>query len=259
MEAGNIIISPAWRKSKEDIWNEVFSGLQEKPIRIDVQQKMIWRYLAAAVVFAAIALATTAYFYTENIVIPRGEHASVTLPDGSRIEINADSRLSYKPLWWRVSRDVKLTGEAFFEVAQGSTFRVISPQATVSVLGTEFNVFSRDDKYTITCLSGKVKVSNELQVSLLDPGMQASIEENTLTTYAVADAAQSVGWVTNNFFFIGVPLNEVIAEIERQYNIEIDRNTELNDLYTGNFSKSKDIQTVLEIVGKPFGITLKMK
>jgi ferric-dicitrate binding protein FerR (iron transport regulator) len=70
---------------------------------------------------------------------------------------------------------------------------------------------------------------------------------------------QSVGWTQNKFSFIGVPLADVVKEVERQYDIHVSTTSELDYLYTGNFSKEKQPEEVLEIIGKPFGITFKIE
>ena len=88
--------------------------------------------------------------YTVTEIAKRGSHLAVTLPDGSKVNLNADSRLTYKPYQWIISRNVELEGEAFFEVKQGKRFSVKSNQNKVNVLGTSFNIFSRPGNYRVT-------------------------------------------------------------------------------------------------------------
>ena len=144
MKADDIKITPKWSKSKEDIWDSVFEGLEETPKVIEMapRKRSLWFYAAASIAAIAIILPSIAFFYTKNEVAERGTHLAVVLPDGSKVDLNAESKISYKPLWWFISRDVELKGEAYFEVEKGSTFDVRSGQYTVSVLGTSFNVFS---------------------------------------------------------------------------------------------------------------------
>ena len=166
--------------------------------------------------------------------------------------------IKYKPFRWFVSREVTLKGEACFEVTQGKRFTVKSDQNQVRVLGTSFNVFARAEKYSVTCLTGKVEVMTNLENIILTPNMQATWRNGVMQVVEIADVAQSIGWTQNKFIFIGVPLTEVVKEIERQYGIRVTTSSNLDHLYTGNFSKSNAPEEILQIIGKPFGITFNI-
>lgn len=256
MSTDRIKIKPDWTKSKEDVWNEKFAGMmgEDTVYAGRLRRRRMWAYAAAAMA-ALVMLTSVSHMYTRNITVPKGEHLSVVLPDGSKVELNADSRLSYRPLWWKLSREVKLDGEAYFEVEKGRTFDVVSGDAVVSVLGTSFNVFARDKNYNVTCLTGRVAVSKESQSVTLGSGTKAVFSDNRLITSDVIDAEIAVSWTKNKFVFSGVPLYEVIKEIERQYNIKVDaRGMKPDYLYSGNFSKTDDPRQLLQIIGKPFGV-----
>lgn len=255
MDTNKIKIEPRWEKSKDEIWGKIFADLPEKK---DPKRKSLWFYAAASIAAIIILLPSIAFFYTKDEVAGRGNHLAIILPDGSKVDLNAESKISYKPLWWYVSRDVKLEGEAYFEVEKGSTFNVYSNQYIVSVLGTSFNVFSRADKFTVTCLTGKVSVSDKSESVTLTPSMQA-LWNDKLITKNIEDARGAVEWKEGKFVFVGVPLKEVIQEIERQYNINVLSNSNLDYLYSGNFTKAQNPDDVLKIVGKPFGIEFKIK
>lgn len=261
MKTENIKIKPQWEKSKEEIWNDLFEELEETPkvIKMVPRKRNIWFYAAASIAAIAIILPSIAFFYTENKIAEKGIHLAVVLPDGSKVELNADSEISYKPLWWMFSREVKLKGEAYFEVEKGSTFNVHSGEYTTSVLGTSFNIFSRANKFNVTCLSGKVNVSGKSESVILTKNMQALWDSNRLIAKDIEDAVQSINWKQGKFIFIGVPLQEVIQEIERQYDITVSPNSGLNQSYSGNFTKTEKPDDVLQIVGKPFGIKFKIE
>ena len=80
-----------------------------------------------------------------------------------------------------------------------------------------------------------------------------------MATNNLVDASQIICWTEHEFVFLSTPLNQVIEEIERQYNIDILVPENMDYSYTGNFSKLEDPGQVLEIVGKPFGIKFKIK
>lgn len=266
MDTENIEIKPNWSKTKEQIWEERFAGLYEESSltagsnNVSLRRKQLWLYVTAAFVAIALLLSSSAYLYEKEIIIPKGEHSTHMLPDGSTVQLNADSHLSYKPYWWKISREVRLNGEGYFEVIHGSTFQVQTNTSTVTVLGTSFNIYAREDNYlNVTCLTGKVQVKKDNQTVVLTSNMQAQYQNNVLATGNVDNGSHVIGWTRNHFVFLATPLKAVIEEIERQYNIEVVTTSKLDYLYTGNFSKAKSPEEVLQIIGKPFGIEFKVK
>lgn len=251
-------ITPKWSKTKDEIWNEVFANTVEVKATPEIKHLNFWWYAAAMIAFV-ITGSSFSFLYTITETVDRGSHLAVILPDGSKVDMNAETELRYKPYWWYISRNVELKGEAYFDVKRGSKFRVTSEQNQVIVLGTSFNIFARPDKYVVTCITGKVEVLANNEKAILLPNMQAYLQNNKFNINNNAYAKQSIDWVYDKFSFIGVPLSEVVAEIERQYDIQIITVSELDYLYTGNFSKENRPQEVLEIIGKPFGITLNIK
>lgn len=257
MDTKDIKIIPKWRKSREEIWDEVFSGLDGAGTVPKVKRLSFWKCVAA-VITVTVASGTFAYRYTTTETAVRGTHRAVTLPDGSSVNLNAESELRYNPYRWFVSRDVNLKGEACFDVKPGSKFAVKSGRNAVRALGTSFNIFARAEKYRVTCLAGKVEVTANGGNVRLTSNMQMTLRNGKPEVTENIDAAQSAGWMQNRFTFIGVPLAEVVQEIERQYDIRVTTASKLDYLYNGNFSKTNDPEEVLQIIGKPFGITFSI-
>lgn len=260
METDKIRITPKWDKSKEQIWAEKFEVLEETPKTkiIPFYRSKVFLYAAAVVALIMLALPTTAFLYTKQVNTAYSEHKTVILPDGSKVEINADSQLSYKPLWWKVSRNVELQGEAYFEVEKGSRFEVHSNENIVAVLGTSFNIYFRDNNYEVNCFTGKVAVSDRTQSVMLTSDMQTKLIDGEFVTTENNKSIQSIGWIKGEFSFTAMPLYDVLKEIERQYNIKIEKPKKSDYLYTGTFSKKDNPNEVLEIVGKPFDLKLKI-
>jgi len=259
MNIEDIKIVPKWRKNKDELWNETFAGVENvvKPAS-KTSYLSFWKYTVAAAIAAMVILCSAAALYRTSEQAARGSHLAVTLPDGSKVKLNADSKLNYKPYLWFISRNVELEGEAFFEVKPGSRFAVKSAGNEVRVLGTNFNVFAREERYNVTCLTGKIEVTANHEKWILTPNMQVNLRDGELDVFEDIDATQYAGWTQNKFNFIGVPLADVIKEIERQYDIHISTTSKLDYLYTGNFSRDKQPEEVLEIIGKPFGITFSI-
>ncbi len=258
MKTKNIRITPKWGKSKDEFWADTFKQVTE----VANSKKSVKMYplmYYAAILILAIGLPLTAYLFTKTIEVCKGEHQVVMLPDNSKVVLNAESKLSYKPFWWYISRETYLQGEGYFKVSPGSTFTVFSGQKSVEVLGTSFNIYSRDLKYSVTCLSGQVQVQALNQSMLLLPHMNVEVHNTKLKVNNKINTLNIISWTQNRFSFVNVPLTEVVAEVERQYNIEVSTYSPLNHQYTGSFSKNKTPVEVLEIIGKPFGIQFKIK
>jgi Fe2+-dicitrate sensor, membrane component len=248
----------SWKKSKEEIWQEVFAGLTEQevqPVRNVVSLQSWLRYTAIAAVAVITLLLSGMWFYTKTVVSPIASRKTVTLPDGSTVLMNAESKISYKPYWWRMQREVNLTGEAFFKVKKGRHFTVVSKDASTTVMGTSFNIYARNDGYTATCMTGKVKVTTASGGStvFLTPNLQANLINGSLEKQTV-EASNSLAWSRYEFFFTSVPLSKVLREISRQYGVEIDCKGSFNEHYTGNFSRKLTIKEALSLVCLPFGI-----
>ncbi len=255
-----------YQRSKEEVWDDLSGKLSEKPERKDsapvvrmARRLMVAGIAASVLVFLSIGLFLR--FHTERVNVPNGQHLNYYLPDSSRIELNARSTLSYHPYWWKFNRNIRFEGEGYFEVEEGSTFTVRSQNGTTEVVGTSFNIYSRNEDYTVACITGKVKVKSRSDESVvLGPGYEASVnEQGMISVEKKSRPEEAITWTEGMFNFTGAPLLEVIAEIERQYNVIILINEEPGLSYTGLFSREKPVEEVLGLICKPFGLTFVEK
>jgi transmembrane sensor len=250
--------SVKWNKSSDELW----SGMQDK---IEDQGKdyslkpvrHIFRYAVAATLLILLGIPSLMRYYTKTIECGKAEHLDVVLPDGSALALNAETTVKYHPMWWRFKRDVKLDGEAYFEVLPGNSFVVESEMASTAVLGTSFNIISRSDRYEVTCLTGKVKVyaadsNSEVFITPNEKALMGSSGE--LRIESNIEAGETILWTDNEFFFTSMDLGTVLEEIERQYDVNIFFDISESLVYTGNFSRNQDIETILDLVCLPFGI-----
>ena len=254
----NIRLKPAWPKSKETIWDERFAHLDEcNERKTFIRRVPAWAYAAAAIV---CAIFLTGSFYTVTEQTAKGEHAVVYLPDKSMVTLNAETALSYKPFLWFVYREVHLVaGEAYFEVKSGSRFGVHSGHNRTTVLGTIFNIYTRPGMYRVTCVTGQVRVQSDDESVVLNPTMQVTVREQKISFDNNIAPLTAIGWVEGKFDFVNMPLAEVMAEVERQYDIEVTADYNPNLLYSGNFTKTAHPEETLEIIGKAFGIVFAIK
>ncbi len=245
-------------RSREEAWLAVERRMAATPQRRPVIRTLAPAWIAAAAaVLLLLATGLVMRFYTSAISSMPGEQLTQTLPDGSSVILNAGSEMKWNPLWWRISRQVTFSGEAFFEVKPGSRFSVVSDRGTTSVVGTSFNIFAREEDYRVACLTGKVKVTSpDREEVILTPEYQAVIVPGggiTVTRQETPENARS--WTTGRFTFTSVPLRSVLDEIERQYGIIIRMEAPGDRLYTGYFSREKSAGEVIGLVCKPFGLT----
>jgi ferric-dicitrate binding protein FerR (iron transport regulator) len=195
-------------------------------------------------------------FFMNNMIdfqTANAESISVELPDRSIVELNALSQLSYNKRTWDSSREVILKGEAFFKVSKGSTFEVITSVGKVSVLGTQFNVKQRDDFFEVKCFEGVVEVSSMLATKKLLAGDTFRIYGDSVSYDKTSNTYPE--WTTNRSTFESIPLIEVIEELKRQYNIQIEYNTiDTNRIFTGGFVHD-DLENALNSVTRPMDLT----
>jgi len=175
--------------------------------------------------------------------------------------MNAESSLKYYPLWWRFSREIKFEGEGFFKVQKGSRFRVRSDYGKTMVLGTSFNIYSRDNDYKVTCLTGRVRVvSKAKEKVVLNPKDHAEIGVNgRIGVQNNYNTNESTAWMNNMFIFTSESISNVFREIERQYDVSIHMGSNLDFQYSGYFSKEKSIDDVLSLICKPFGLIFEKR
>ncbi len=191
-------------------------------------------------VAAVLLLVLTAYFFfylniNTTVETSFAEKKEIYLPDSSFVNLNALSQVTFKEKIWNYKRQVQLEGEAFFNVASGAQFDVVTPQGTVSVLGTQFNVKNRGDFFEVVCYEGKVQVINDNLRNELIRGQSYRILDGHGEKFEhIQDV--SPGWISNQSSFKSVPFSYVIQELELQYGVTVEtENLDLEQLFTGTF------------------------
>ncbi len=253
-----------FEKSKEEVWATMFEDLDEKELVVEQVKttrkvvRMPWsKMAAAAAVVLLVGLMGFVQFYTETISSGDKNMAVAILPDGSSVDLNINSTISYQPYWWRFGRTVHFEGEGFFEVKEGSTFKVVSKKGITEVLGTSFNINTRNDHYQVFCKTGKVRVSNRVgeHKAELTPNMMVDFKEK----FKVKPAKESkiLSWKEARFSFESKALSEVLIDLEKYYDIRIELEDKSAALlkYTGNFKKTNTAEDVLNLICQSFGFT----
>ncbi|MCG8696605.1 MAG: FecR family protein, partial [Bacteroidales bacterium] len=145
---------------------------------------------------------------------------TITLPDGTKVTLNYQANLHYPKHFRKKTRDVKLEGNAFFEVAKNKNkaFVIETDKSLVEVLGTSFDIQAKQNKTIVTVASGKVRVSNKIKERIyveLTPNEQAIHEGEKVYKHNV-QVDNFLSWKTGIFRFKNHSLNEVMEILERR-------------------------------------------
>ncbi len=224
----------------DEAWNNVHSRLlqnnllEEKPVvRISFMRTTIVRIAAVALILVSLGavglyLNKAGYLNKQISVIAANDQKNVlvSLPDGSKVYLNRNSEFTYKSNFGKHGRDVKLTGEAFFEITPDVTkpFIIDAGKAKVRVVGTTFNVITNNSESAVEVFvkTGKVLVSDETgaQTIQLDPGYVGIMNSKT-SGKMVNENPNYISWKTGYLDYNGQQLSIVFTDLKRVYNMEI--------------------------------------
>lgn len=257
------------KRSKEQAWDELLGQIEAQTKdnqRILVTEKPGRSYrpfwvagYAAAIITLFVVLFNESR--TEDISVFMAENGKIetlTLPDASIITMNSSSEIRYNSDEWPKKRNLQLFGEAFFEVKKGSDFVVETANGSITVLGTSFNVYARDGQLRVTCKTGKVRVNSNGKEMILTSGQTATLvkEELQLSESPV----NKIGtWRDGDFYFDATSLKDVIKELERQFDIQLNVKGNIDDrFYSGYFNKN-NLKESLQMVFVPMGLNFEIK
>lgn len=278
--------NPLYFKQMQRIWQKSGSAMQPLPKGLDVEAALLrtkaktqpkpaqtkvfpfsWAYGAAA----AIALLLGAFwFFQQNDEVSSLQLAARentlrdTLSDGSVVAINQFSSLS--ATFTQQSRQVNMTGEAFFEVAPDAAkpFVVAVQQVQVTVVGTQFNIDNLSDPnwVIVSVLEGKVRVQSGGQTEFLTAGQQARIDckSGQFIKNQTAPSGNESAWANRQFKFDDVPLSEVIPQLEKAYGVKItlaNQGLESCRLYAP--FNNEPLGRVLSVIAETFSLDVQQK
>lgn len=247
-----------------------FAAFQNRVAEAESQPRAVTRRLGWLKYAAAVAAVVAVGFFSYrggqsqletamgDIVVeaPQGSRTQMTLPDGTKVWLNAGSKISYSQSFGLVNRLVLLAGEGYFEVAHNEelSFSVESENVRVKVLGTKFNFrdYPSDAEATVSLAEGSVAMNSQQHPAdeqLLKPGQRATVDKQTgkirVEEYEVANATQ---WTSGKLIFDGEPLQEIVKTLERSYNVKITiaDNRLLTLRFYGDFLRQE--QTLSEVL-----------
>ncbi|MDO9341697.1 MAG: FecR domain-containing protein [Bacteroidales bacterium] len=221
-------------------WNSVYSRLNENklkpnngPVRISFMRSTFMRVAAAAVILLTLGTTTVYLNYTgtfsKKITVATGndqKNLLIALPDGSKIFLNRNTEFSYRANFGKHRRDVRLTGEAFFEISADASkqFIIDAGNAKVKVVGTSFNVITKNSESAVEVYvkTGKVMLSDNSgsQSVLLDPGFVGTLDSK-ISGKTLNSNPNYLSWNTGLLVYNGQKLNIVFNDLKRVYNMDI--------------------------------------
>ncbi|RZT96409.1 FecR family protein [Ancylomarina subtilis] len=201
-----------------------------------------------------------------TIDVPRGGEYSLTLTDGTKVWLNADTKLRYPVKFLKGKRDVYLTGEAYFEVAHNkqAPFIVHTHDSEVKVLGTKFNVSGYDDQNFIatTLVEGSVQINNLNQTEILKPGYQSTIlRGKDQIMIKKVDADLYTSWVSGVYEFEDMELEYIMIQLGRWYDVDFFfMNEEYKHIrFTGAFEKENSFEYALNMIERIADVDFAIK
>ncbi|MDO6430552.1 FecR family protein [Flavitalea sp. BT771] len=182
---------------------------------------------------------------------PRAGQYSLVLPDGTRVWLNSASTLSYPTCFNGRSREVTLTGEAYFEVVKNAAqpFHVNVHNVTIRVLGTGFTVRAYHDegRVTATLLKGKIAVHDGHREKMLMPNEQVNIDrQKNWQIQQSVDPESVLAWKNHIFYFIHADIPTVMHELSLWYGIDVEiKVPAAQSIYDGEYSRDASLSAIL--------------
>lgn len=192
-----------------------------------------------------------------EIVVPRGQQAHITLSDGTKVWLNAKSKLKYPASFTGNKREVALTGEAYFDVRKDAKkpFIVKTYSIDIKVLGTRFNLSAyNDDKVSRVALDeGSVSVYNKKsrELSKVKPGELFLYDKRTQkSTLTASDLSYQSSWKDGELKFRRMRFEDLSKLLERNYNVKfVFKNEKLRDItFNGSFYNYESIDSILKVL-----------
>ncbi len=260
IEMDNFNVDTAWNKLHKRFDDDGLLESKSKEFRI----KRVPIMRVAAVVIILLSFSFIGYFIfnsnQEQLIIAETTNLDdvkeVKLPDGTIVFLNSDTKLAYPEEFKDNIREVKVKGEAFFQVKRNPSkpFIVHTNDANIKVLGTSFNVNTKFDnsKVEVTVKTGKVQLFSKKdtkETAFLEAGDLGTYENESVTKIRNTEE-NYLAWKTRNLNYKSEKLSKIVKDLNRLYkvNIEFDSRNIGNDEIGGLNFQNLPLDSILEIV-----------
>lgn len=251
------------------VFNEIKDSIhaeEVKVIKMPQRKRSSWRSIAAAA--AILVISFTLYqewpvlqnqlrpskFTTLNV--PANQKKKVALPDGSQVWVNAASELKYPKAFNGKTREVYLSGEAYFDIEHDAAkpFVIHTGNVVTTVLGTAFNIKEDKNKHTVevTVTRGKVSVANGSKLlGVLTPNQQISFDTSkSETVMKKVDAQLVIAWQQTELHFDDVSFEDAASQLQQRFNVKINfSNNKLKTCrFTGTSLNGENLDKILKVI-----------
>lgn len=197
------------------------------------------------------------YYYSEQKIVTEATAVNYELPDGSNVQVMANSRLSYNKITWLWERKLLLFGKASFEVTPGKTFTVHTEAGDVTVLGTKFLVEQQGKRMFVNCKEGSVKVETSVGEHTLKAGESVRCDEKRIVP--VIQKKEESEEFPEVLGYEDDPLINVVADIEHIFKVKVIGHEKCDGLTYNGTVLTRDLNTTLEKVFGSCGISYQIR
>ena len=232
----------------EDFMYEKGDSYRTSWIDILLKRKLPLAYGLIILILSPLAFDS---FSKKQVNTSAAEEKSVLLADGTEVILNSESELTYNRNYNQNNRLVHLVGEAYFRVKKGNIpFNVLTPHGKVSVLGTSFNIRTRNDGFEVGVNDGEVQISNDNSLLNLSKGQFIDVKSEFISSNILQiPTNQYPDWLNRKFYCDETTLESLCLEIERTFDIKINfTNPNLKSLTISGLIEASDLDDVLQTV-----------
>ncbi|GET30489.1 FecR family protein [Prolixibacter sp. SD074] len=264
----------------EKAWAQLNKQLDETPQPVQRPTRHLFRRIMqyAAAVIALVALGITGYWLTrpeksieaqwavQQTVMQPAVIKQVTLPDGTIVSMNANSRIEYPKRFSGQKRTVKLVGEAFFDVHHDPIhpFIIETEGAQIEVLGTSFNVsaYPGKEKVEVNVRTGTVrlvstrKTEGKQTEEILPAGQRGWVNlSDGSTSRELGVAPNYLSWMNKEIKFKNTPLSDVFSVLENTYHVKVEGADAYIDTlrYTADF-ETQNLDFIIDVIGRTLNL-----
>ncbi|MFN3967915.1 FecR family protein [Flavobacterium sp.] len=232
------------------VLSKIIATPKKETKTISLTQHWIFRVAAVLVIGLGLFFGVR-NFATNTQIAENGTQNTFLLPDNSEVVLNSGSEIEYKKWNWDNNRTLNLEGEAYFKVAKGKKFEVNTSLGKVTVLGTQFNVKQRENRFDVTCYEGKVKVNYKDQELIITKGMSIAFK-NGKAIAIPESTVQGPEWLNNEMVFYQEDLKSILDEFERHFNVTLTlKSNDNSQLFTGTIP-SENLEIALQILSTTY-------
>lgn len=224
----------------------------------------------AAVVILLLSVAFGCFYFTlgdrivplYSLTVPAGNSNTLILPDGTKVWLNAESTIKYPSSFLGLQRNIEIEGEAYLEVTHNRwrPFVINTPNGKVKVLGTKFYLSSTSEEkdFMVSLIEGSVRISSGEKSATLKPGYRAQFKDGEFKQ-SVIRTLETELWKDGIYYFKDKSFDELMEGFEKCFGvrINIDREIQSAEHYTGKFYRYNGVQHALQALQHDFDFDFK--